>query len=385
MKKNMYQLLNEVKIDFGEYEDLELSAVEKQVHKRRILREVRNMKKKGRIWKIAAGVAAACAVTVTAIGVTNPILAENMFSSVFGNLIHNAKGGKYEEEDTDRYAKIAKKSIDVQEEIDKQPDAKEYSTTAENNGVSISVSDIYCDGYMLYYTAFLQTDSEQLMQADWILSEFKTGGSQELTIEGVDLSGYASNGFRKAEDGTFVSANQIDLLSGVDEGFFSEEGGTIVLDWTLHRLKGSLYDSWDEDGEYASTATVDGEWHLRFPVTVDVSGRKAFEIEKEDNGVILKDAVRTKAGLVLHAELPDFRKEPYNDPYNDPDEGVRDAQGNYLQWLSQRWKENEDGTTECWIMVLYDGEAELTFEVTAKGEDAGQIAKIAFEVPEEAR
>ncbi len=35
-------------------------------------------------------------------------------------------------------------------------------------------------------------------------------------------------------------------------------------------------------------------------------------------------------------------------------------------------------------MVLYDGEAELTFEVTAKGEDAGQIAKIAFEVPEEA-
>ena len=41
MKKNMYQLLNEVKIDFGEYEDLELSAVEKQVHKRRILREVR--------------------------------------------------------------------------------------------------------------------------------------------------------------------------------------------------------------------------------------------------------------------------------------------------------------------------------------------------------
>ena len=41
-----------------------------------------------------------------------------------------------EEEDTDRYAKIAKKSIDVQEEVDKQPDAKEYSTTAENNGVN---------------------------------------------------------------------------------------------------------------------------------------------------------------------------------------------------------------------------------------------------------
>ena len=47
MKKNMYQLLNEVKIDFGEYEDLKLSAVEKQAHQRRILREVRNMKNCG--------------------------------------------------------------------------------------------------------------------------------------------------------------------------------------------------------------------------------------------------------------------------------------------------------------------------------------------------
>lgn len=374
-------------MDFGEYEDLKLSEAETQAYKSRILREVKTMKNKKKrngTWKIAAGMAAACAIAITGIGAANPILAENMFSSVFGNLIKNTKGEKYEKEDADRYTKIAKKTIDVQEEVGKQPDAEEYTTTAEQNGVSISVSDIYCDGYMLYYTACLKTDNEDLKKSDGILSEFKTGGSQELLIDGLDLSGYTSN-FQKAEDGTFVSANQVDLLSGANEAFVAKEGETLVVNWNLYRLKGSLWDSWDENGEYTSTATVDGEWNLRFPVTVDASCNKEFQIGKEENGVVLEDAVRTKAGLVLHIKLPDFRKEPYNDPYNDPDEGIKDAQGNYLQWLSQRWIENEDGTTECWIMVLYDGEEELTFEVTAKDEDATRIAEIGFTVPKEAR
>lgn len=384
MKKNMYQLLNETKMDFDEYEVLELSEAEKQAHKRRILREVRNMKKKNQTWKLAAGMAAACAVTVAAIGIANPILAENMFSSVFGNLIHNAKGDKYEAEDTDRYTKIAKQSIDVQDEVSKQPNTEAYTTTVEQNGVTISVSDIYCDGYLLYYTASLKTDQEDLKRADGILSDFKTGGSQELLIDGLDMSGHTSN-FQKAEDGTFVSAHQIDLLSGANEGFWAKDGETLIVDWVMHKLRGSLFDSWDEDGEYESTAIVEGEWHLRFPVTVDASGNKAFSIDKEDNGVVLKDAVRTKAGLVLHMILPDFRKAPYNDPHNDPDEGVLDSQGNYLQWMSQRWKENEDGTTECWIMLLYGGETELTLEVTAKDKDATKIAEIAFEIPIEAQ
>ncbi len=372
-------------MDFDEYEKTELSAAEKQAHKRRILREVRNMGKKNRIWNVAAGVAAACAVTVTAVGIANPILAENMFGSVFGNLIQNAKGDPYEEEDTDRYAKIAKESVGVQQEVDKRQDEEAYTTTAEQNGVSVSVSDVYCDGYMLYYTASLKTDNEELKKADGILTEFKTGGSQELWIEGLDLSGYAGSSFERAEDGTFVSANQIDLLSGAGDGFLTQTEDAIVVNWKLHRLKGTLWDSWDENGEYASTATVDGEWNLRFPVTVDVSRNQSFEIGKEENGVVLKDAVRTKAGLVVHMELPDFRKAPYNDPYNDPDERISDAQGNALQWLSQRWKERDDGTTECWVMVLYDGEEELTLEVTAKDEAASKIAKITFEVPAEIR
>ena len=385
MKKNMYVLLNEIEMDFSEYEDLELSETEKTAHKRRILREVNRMstgKKNGK-WKIAAGMAAACAVTIGAIGAANTAFAENMFSSVFGNLIDNAKGQKYEEEDIERFTKIGSKSVDVKEEVDKRQDTETYTTMAESSGVTISVSDIYCDGYVLYYTASLKTENERLGEADGILTQFKEGHSEELEIEGMDTSGYFSRPFEKAEDGSFVSANDINLLSdfGAD-GFAPGEENTIIVDWTIYQLEGNLWNSWDEQGEYAVTETVEGEWHLKFPVTVDSSGNEKFTIEKEENGIAVKDVVRTKAGLVVHAKLPDFRKEPYNDPYNDPDMAIVDAQGRCLQWMSQKWDEHEDGTTDCWIMVLYDGETDLSLEVTAKDEELTPIADIAFQVPQ---
>ena len=389
MDKNIYELLNEVKVDFTEYENLNLSMTEKEAAKRRIIREVNGMKqnkrtaKKAVKWKMAAGIAAACALALTGIGAANPALAGNMFSSTFGRLIENAKGEKYEEEEIERYTKIGEKSVDVKEEVGKQQDALAYTTTANSSGVTISVSDVYCDGYMLYYTASLKTDHEGVKQADGIVAQFKDGETEKLEIEGMETTGFFSSPFEKAEDGTFVSADSINLMSDFTGGsFVPGEENTIVVNWTMKRLKGSLWDSWDEQGEYTETGDVRGEWHLRFPVTVDTSNNETVAVNKEENGITVIDAVRTKAGLVVHAKLPDFRKEPYNDPYNDPDIAIKDARGNCLQWTgTQSWDEHDDGTTDCYIMVLYDGEKDLTFEVTTKDEDAALIACIPFQAP----
>ncbi len=254
--------------------------------------------------------------------------------------------------------------------------------SAEDEGVTISVSDIYCDGYVLYYTASLQTDHEGLISADGILISSKEAGSDQLNIEGTDMSGCTSQAFRKSGDHSFVSANEINLLSETNGGAFETgENHTIIADWTITNLTGHLWDSWDAQGECENTARVDGMWHLRFPVTVDTSENETIAIDREENGIVIKDAVKTKAGLVVHAHFPDFRKAPYNDPYNDPDVGIKDANGNFLQWMSQKHEENADGTTDSWIMALYNGEKELSLEVTAKDEDQKELANIVFQIP----
>lgn len=389
MKKTIYQLLNDVETDFSKYEQDELSVLEKDRHKQTVLREVKRMKnKKMKAWKIAAGAAAACAVTVGTVSLANPVFANEIFSSVFGSLVENARGSKYEKEDTDLYTKIGKNAEAVQEKTGKD-EGDNYVTTMENNGVTISVSDVYCDGYVLYFTTTLKTEDEGLNKADGILARIMDDGNKgngpAISIDGTQLAGYSERPFEKTKDGSFVAMNQIDLMSPADSrekeiDLGLDEKGTLVVNWDLSEFSGYLWDQWDDSGEYMKTGETKGQWNLRFPVTIDRSHNQTYAVNKEDNGVQVKNAVKTKAGLVLEVELPDFTKAPYNDPYNDPDLAVKDSSGKCLQWINQKTMQHDDGTSTMQIMVLYDGEKDLSFEVTTKDEDQIKLADISFQI-----
>lgn len=350
--------------------------------------EKRKQNKKGKAWKAAAGAAAACVITVGAFGVVNPVQAEELFSNVFGKLIESVQGDKYEQEDTERYKKIGENAVAVQEEVEKRQGEEGYVLTAEHDGITISVSDVYCDGYILYYTTTLQTDREDLNSADGIVLEKKDGEPYDISVNGTRLA-EVIRPFEKSADGSFVAIQQMDLmnpyqLDGNGESPVNlalEDNGTLVVDWTVRELIGDLWDSWDDQGEYRRTADVTGEWSLRFPVTVDKSQNESFDINKEENGILVKSGIKTKAGLVLEVELPDFRQEPYNDKYNDPDMGIKDSDGNYLQWLNQKTDLREDGTCTSQIMVLYEGQKDLSFHVTTRNKKQIKIADIAFQVP----
>lgn len=388
MGKNIYDLLNDVTINDTEYEKIELSFEEKNRQKQRILMEVRRMEHKKRTQKkttfkkAAVGIAAACAVMIGIAGATNPALANALFSDTFGKLIQNSQGGKDEKENTEMYTTIGKNAVDVQEEVKKNGKKEEYNTTAENNGVTISVSDIYCDGYFLYYTASLNTEDEGLNMADWIHTTH-TPDAEYLLINGVNIGPSTGTSFEKSADGSFVKTGRIDLMnmiSNTGEKLFVDQENSFVVSYVLKGLEGADADAWDEQGEYAKTGSVEGEWLLKFPVTIDKSQNKVMSIDKEQNGIRLKNIIKTKAGLVLEIETPDFRKAPYNDPYNDPDIGIKDNQGNFLQHLTGTREENVDGTAFQRIMVLYDGQTDLSLEVTNKNVDDSIISAIDFQV-----
>ena len=401
MEKNIYGLLNEVKTDLTEYEAAELSSQELEQHKQRIIMEVKNMenrfgrngdfgqkesRRKRKVWAKAAGVAAACVIALGGAAAANPVLAKELFSDVFGKLIQNAQGEKYEKEDTEMFTKLGENATAVQAEVESRQGGEGYCTTVENNGVTLSVSDVYCDGYVLYYTATLETSDEGLSQADGIVIDAKDGKCSTIALDGTDTEGYSTRAFEKAEDGTFVAVQRLDLMNPTDtemqSGVFELEGKeTIVVDWSMWNLSGYQWDQWDEQGEYLSTGKVDGEWRLRFPVTIDRAGNKVFDIQKEENGITVKSGTKTKAGLVVEVDLPDFRQAPYNDPYNDPDIAICDSEGKPLQWMGQTADLHEDGTSTWKIMVLYDGQKDLSFQAVSKDEEPVTFADIGFEVP----
>ena len=74
------------------------------------------------------------------------------------------------EKDKTAYGKIADNSESVQNP----------GSEAENNGVTVTVSDAYCDGYEMYFTITAITDNDQVNQKDYLLPE----KSQQVYVNG---------------------------------------------------------------------------------------------------------------------------------------------------------------------------------------------------------
>lgn len=65
---------------------------------------------------------------------------------------------------------------------------------AENNGVTVTVSDAYCDGYEMYFTMTATTDNNQVNQKDYLLPEKR----QQVYVNGEETGAELS--LKKAED-----------------------------------------------------------------------------------------------------------------------------------------------------------------------------------------
>lgn len=382
MDKKIYDLLNGVEVNFNEYEVKELSQVEKKILKKRVLGEVRHMKKNSQIngtkrgWKIAGVAAAACmAVSVAAVG-SNPAAARQLFSSTFQKIISGTESVKNGDELKEIYTKIGKESVEA------APEGQDSILETEDAGVTMRVSDIYCDGYMMYYTLELKTDNPVLTKKaiDGLMTSEagkETIPSYSIKVDGTDESFPVK--FDKQADGTYTSVQSYNFYSAQNPKIY-QAGDKIPVELSVGHIVGWDYDKHDKNGEYIHTKTVSGDWKLAFQAEVDTSKNVTQEIGKEKNGVKILQAIRTKAALNLEIALPDFSAEPFNDKYNDPDIAFFDENGNLMQWLGNYIDMKEDGSSVMHLTLLDDEGEKYKLVVTDKNGDGDTFAAINFKV-----
>lgn len=382
MEKNIYGLLNEVEMDLETYEATELSEKEKERYKRNILHRIgnTNSKKRKNTWKKVVGAVAALAVILGVAGVANPVLAKDIYSALFGKLIEHEREqiqqGETTDSDLKKYAVIGKNAKEVSEE-----DKAAGETTVEKDGITFAVSDVYCDGYHLYYLLSLRTERKDFEKAEYIRLgknihgvEFKINGKQVYLDE--------AGSFEKIEDGLYTCVAQQDLSSLTDvneQPVDISDAKTLTVEYSIKDQLLGQY--WQEDAmEEITTGTVENTWKLQFSVPVDRSGAKEIEINQESNGVRLTKASVTKGGILLEGIAPDFSRSPYNDPYNDPAMTLCDADGNMLCEIEGSSTENTDGTATFRVHYLYNGEKNLIFKILNKNVDNQTIAAFRFQV-----
>lgn len=381
MDEKIYDLLNNVQMNLDEYEETELSSKEKQKIRKRLLQEVRHMKKNNKNasvkgLKIAGAAAAACLlISVIAVG-SNPVEAKALFGEIYQKIISGSRDDKDAGRIQELYSRIGAESVPVEE-------GEGIKTEAEWENVQIGVSDIYCDGYMLYYTLQLETDNKELAgeEVDGIRAEGKEGTPPTCTIWVDGEENQYPIVFEKQEDGTFTSVQDYNFFANENRRTY-QNGDVIPIEIDITALMGWDYEKHDEEGNYVRTEAVNGQWKLSFPVTVEMADNQVQEINKEDNGVKVVSIARGRATLNLIIEEPDYSKEPYNDPYNDPDTCIKGSDGKALQWLCNYRQMREDGTSISYITLLDNGEKNLCLEVMERKpeEERKQIAGIEFQV-----
>ncbi len=397
MEEKIYDLLNDVKTDFSEYDNQMLSSDEARQIEKRLLQEVRKMKvnkrkqaytktrKSGK--GIRAAVAAAAACAAVSLVVSSQTDAKGLLSSTFQKLIAGSEGSKYEKEEQELYTKIGKQSTqltaDTGKEVQKEggKEAGKQKLTAKDAGVTMRASDVYCDGYMLYYTLVLETENPELTAdgIDAIMTDvIKDRPHCNVKIAGQD-DGMGLFVFRRQKDGTFISVQNY-CFYGQTEPKTYQDGEIVPIAITIEQLVGVDFDNHREDGEYVYTEPASGEWKLSIPVKVETSGNRTQTINQEDNGVKLASVTKAKATLNLVLEEPNFTKEPYNDKYNDPDILIKDKNGNMLQWVGSYDDIQKDGSHVQSIALIDTGEEDYVLEVTNKNVDGKTIARIEFSV-----
>ena len=382
MEKNIYGLLNEVEMDLETYEAIELSEKEKESYKRSVLHRIgnTNSKKRKNTWKKVVGAAAALAVILGVVGVADPVLAKDIYSALFGKLIAHEKEqvqqGETMDSDLKKYAIIGKNAKEVSKE-----DKSAGETTVEKDGITFAVSDVYCDGYHLYYLLSLRTERKDFEKAEYIRLGKNIHGV-EFKINGKQVYPDEAGSFEKIEDGLYTSVAQQDLSSLTDvneQPVDISDAKTFTVEYSIKDQLLGQY--WQQDEmEEITTGTVENTWKLQFSVPVDRSGVKEIVLDQESNGVSLTKASVTKGGLVLEGITPDFSQAPYNDPYNDPAMTLYDADGNMLCEVEGSSTENADGTATFHVHYLYNGEKNLIFKITNKNVDNKTIAAFRFQV-----
>ena len=223
----------------------------------------------------------------------------------------DAKGKKAEE-------KIADNSESVQNP----------RSEAESNGVTVTVSDAYCDGYEMYFTMTATTDNDQVNQKDYLLPE----KSQRVYVSGEETAAELS--LEKAEDGSFVGLGHISAGWLADKTF--KDQSTVGIKFTGLYAK---VDNQPEPTTYVEGENlITGQWNLEFTVDTDTSLLNTYEVNTENNGFTVSKIVKVPASTYLYLEVPE--------EYENVQMILTDADGNKLEKFGGTTTDPENGMYE---------------------------------------
>lgn len=201
------------------------------------------------------------------------------------------------------------------------------STQAESEGIKITASEIYSDGFSVYVTVEIIVEEGGLNNIPGDIAHKSMYLMGNCQIEGSDTVFEMENDNLYGtivDDHTFIGMTKLNLGDvRVEEG---------VLNWKLSTIG---YDDETMEEVNGISHRIEGEWSLSLPFSVDVDDKNTVEVNYSKNGYKLEKVVVTPYQVAAFLELPEEWKETYVVAFNQEGEklewhGDLNADGNEL-------------------------------------------------------
>lgn len=259
-----------------------------------LLREDSQQGKYGRYMKYAVSAAVLLLVLMAGGGIlyANPALAKDIpiLRDVFGNLEKIRDEAPYPEKDKTAYEQIA----EYAKPVEAKENEESITNIAEDEGISLTVSDVYCDGLELYFTLSARVEDEEMKKADFLyLMRYEEGDEipflgGQIYVEGTNVHSNVLT-LKKAEEGVYVGLIRATSVGG---GFKENNVVNVTVGGiSAHRVPEK------EGEEQVGYKMVDGDWKLRFDAKTDTSNNRIARPGVEQNGIIVEEVIQTPSNM----------------------------------------------------------------------------------------
>lgn len=225
--------------------------------------------------------------------------------------------------------------------------------TAKDAGVTVTASEIYCDGLSVFLTAEINVEQGGLENLPsglvYLDGKWKIAGeTEEKMLMNNNLEG------KVIDDNTFVGMVKFDL-----DGIGIQDG-TIDLE-----ISGVGYDDRNDtfEDDISASHKINGNWDFCLPFTVDTQAVKKIRVDQENRGYRLKEVFVSPYQVITETDVPytekKFSRADFEKMMLEKTGGSHDFGITYEEYMEQSGKKYAECNT---ILFNQDGEKLISME-----------------------
>lgn len=263
------------------------------------------MKKFVKTGKIAAAAAAVAVIGVGGLGQLNPVLAAKLplIGKIFEQVGEDATySGDYAD----------KKTVLTNEDPAGNLDTSDYSVS--DQGVTLTASEVYCDGYSIFFTVNIQAEDGDFTHIPQHYTGTNAADSRTAAgfyIDGTwSVDGSSPERLENTFEGQVMDSHTFAGMLKVDLAEKAAGSGRLSLN-----ISGLGYDD-DRmlDGEEISAShQTEVSWNLALPFEVNETDVKTIAVGEKNGNITLDDVVVTPYQVIVHATTPGEPRELTDD------------------------------------------------------------------------